>query len=220
MKKITLSCFLFLSLVSNAQEKFTAHLDNPNEVGLNLVGIRNDNFLPGVYYERQLDHHFSLGATIGYSTNSNNSNYYYSDEDSLYYENDYYENDYYDNNGLETFNFNIYGRYYLKDYITESFLYLFFDHNVKVRYFLESTAGMAVLKNKFTETIKDTNNVYTIQRTTHNFTDATLGVGTGLKLLFNRKISLEMHGGGGSYLFNNKQAKSYLYFNLGLGYRF
>ena len=215
MKKIALGCLFLLSLNTNAQQKFTAHLDDPNELGLNLVGIRNRNFLPGVYYERQLNHHFSLGAIIGYSTNSNNSNYYYSDEDSLYYENDFY-----DNNGLETFNFNIYGRYYLKDYITESFLYLFFDHNVKVRYFLESTAGLSVLKNKFTETIKDTNNVYTIQRTTHKFTDATFGVGTGLKLLFNRKFSLEMHGGGGNYLFNKKQAKAYVYFNLGLGYRF
>lgn len=210
MKKIAWASALLLSLASYSQKNdFTAHLDHPNEVGFNIVGTRNGSTTPGVYYERQINHNIGLGAIVGFSSEETNQN-----DDNTY------SDSFWGNNGRETFNFNAYGRYYFKDYITQSFLYLFFDNNVKIRYFIEGTAGLSTLKNRFTERTKNANDIYVIQRNNHKFTDATLGLGYGIKLLAFERFSIEMYGGGGKYLFNKKQAEGYAYFNLGLGYRF
>lgn len=207
MNKLIVFSLLMLSTYSYAQEDYKAHLENPNEVGVDIAGLRNYDNLPGIYYERQLNHHTAVGIITGYN------NYDDSFDDGYYYYDD-------ETNANENFYFSLYGRYYVKDYITQSFLYLLFDHDAKVRYFIEGSTGLSTLEKKITERTIDNAGNYVLQRNKQNFTDATLGIGFGSKILYKEKFSLTMITGLGGYLFNDKNSNNFFYFNFNLGYRF
>lgn len=192
MKKILLWVSLW-GMIGYAQEKEEKQpfLQTKNEI---RVGTENTLFL--AEYERQIDHYLSLSAVAKFGSDNDNFNNY----EDLYL-------------GARA-------RLYFKDYITQSFLYLFFDDKFKIRYFVEGNAGYSRATRNITKRLIDTNSNYYLTREKDSFHDIAGTLGAGWKLLYDKKYSIDFSFGGGGYLTNNNKYDTYGYIRVGYGYRF
>lgn len=202
MKK-TIILLLLIFSSGFSQEKTTnkdykPHLERKNEI---RIGKEYFSFL--IEAERQLNNNISVGIKAKINNTAKNDSNYNNDivnDEKLYL-------------GLNA-------RYYFKHFITHSFLYLFFDDNVKVRYFTEGNLGYIANKHKYTSRYLDEQNAFILARKdkTENNIVGTVGIGT--KLLMNDQFSLDFSFGGGNFFTNNNRYDSYSYVRFGLGYRF
>ena len=148
-------------------------------------------------YERKMTNHLSLGLVGQYAINNEDFN------------NDYNE---------EELNISLRGRYYFKHFITHSFLYLFFDDNIKVRYYVVSSAGYSYNSSNITKRFLNNENNFVIARDIEQNHNALISFGAGMKLLTFEKFTIEFSTGGGNFLSNNNDGYDYIRF--GFGYQF
>lgn len=193
-----LTCSVVMGQNNNSIDK--PHLENKHEI---YIGSNISNYSPmtEIGYEFQASDHFSFIASTTVSLFA----------DDFYYEEDFQKN---------KFGLNLKGRYYFKHFITHSFLYLFFNDKIKVRYFTEGILGYAYNSRMISYRYLDDHNDYVLDRKKTNENNVMVSFGFGSKFLLDKQFSFDYSFGVGNQVFSNKVDTAFGYFKLGVGYRF